>query len=180
MVFIDESGLLMAPLVRRSWSPRGQTPVLYQRMRSHQHVSVMAALCIGPSRDRVSLCFRLHPKQSIRAPQVRDFLRQLTGHLQGSVVLVWDRLAAHRSRIVHRWLQRHPGVHVEFLPPYAPELNPVEYVWSYLKSNPLANIALTEIDSLTHLARCHSRKLQHRESLLRSFVNHSPLFLRLK
>ena len=93
---------------------------------------------------------------------------------------MWDRLAAHRSRIVHRWLENHPGVHVEFLPPYAPELNPVEYLWSYLKSNPLAKVAVPEIDSLTHLACHHSRRLQRRHSLLRSFVDHSPLFLRLK
>lgn len=129
LVFVAESGLLMAPLLRRSWSPRGKTPVLYQRMRSHQHVSVIAAFCIGPNRDRTSLYIRLPPRQSIRAPQVRDFLRQLTGHLEGPVVLIWDRLAAHRSRIVHRWLEYPPGLHVEFLPPYAPELNPVEYLW---------------------------------------------------
>ncbi len=180
LVFVDESGLLMAPLVRRSWSPQGQTPVLYQRMRHHQRVSVMAALCIGPDRDRVSLYFRLHPGQSIRGPQVRDFLRQLTGHLQRPAVLIWDRLAAHRSGLVQRWLVRHPSVQVEFLPPYAPELNPVEYLWAYLKSNPLANVAVTEIESLTHMAHQHSRTLQRRPSLLRSFVDHSPLFLRLK
>ncbi len=170
----------MAPLVRRSWSPIGQTPVLYQRMRHHQRVSVMAALCIGPQRDRISLYFRCHPQQSIRGPQVRDFLRQLTGHLQRPVVLIWDRLAAHRSGIVKRWLLCHREVRVEFLPPYAPELNPVEYLWAYLKSNSLANVAVTEIEALTHMARRHSRKLQRRLSLLRSFVDHSPLFLRLK
>ena len=111
---------------------------------------------------------------------MRDFLRQLTGHLQRPVVLIWDRLAAHRSGIVKRWLVCHREVRVEFLPPYAPELNPVEYLWAYLKSNPLANLAVTEIESLTHMARRHSRKLQRRPSLLRSFVDHSPLFLRLK
>ena len=170
----------MAPLVRRSWSPKGQTPVLYQRMRHHQRVSILAALCIRPDRDRVSLYFRCHPQKSIRGLQVRDFLRQLTGHLQRPAVLVWDRLAAHRSGIVHRWLVRHRSVQVELLPPYAPELNPVEYLWAYLKRNPLANLAVTDLDILAGEARRQGRRLQRQELLLRSFLAHSPLFLRLK
>ncbi len=62
----------------------------------------------------------------------------------------------------------------------SPETEPGEYVWSYLKTHPLANIALSEIDSLTHLTLCRSHKLQHRKSLLRSLVDHSSAFLRLR
>jgi hypothetical protein len=51
IAFLDETGLLMAPLVRRSWSPQGETPVLHQRGRCHKKVSVVAALCVSPSRD---------------------------------------------------------------------------------------------------------------------------------
>src|SRR3989442_37037 len=55
LVFLDESGLLMAPLVRRTWAPRGQTPILLQRTRSHDKVSVTAVLTVSPRRRRVSL-----------------------------------------------------------------------------------------------------------------------------
>jgi len=67
-----------------------------------------------------------------------------------------------------------------FLPAYAPELNPTEYVWCYMKTNPMANEARYELDDLSQSARRHGKMLQRRESLLRSFLKHTPLFLRLK
>lgn len=75
LVFVDESGPLMRPLVRRSWKPRGQTPVLVQRRRRLDEVSALAALCVSPSRDRVWIYNRLHTKAEIAALQVVDFLR---------------------------------------------------------------------------------------------------------
>ncbi len=179
-MFLDESGLLMAPWVRRSWAPRGHTPVLWQRTRSHQKVSLLAALCVAPARDRVSLYFRLHPNENIRVPRVIGFLRQLLAHLGGPLIVIWDRLPSHRARVLHTWLQNQPRLRAEFLPPYAPELNPVEYLWAYLKTNPLANLSAFELGPLARTARQHARRLQRNQSLLRSFLAHSPLFLRLK
>ena len=141
---------------------------------------MLAALCVSPGRDRVSLYFRLHPNQNVRTPLVIDFLRQLSRHLPAPMLVVWDNLASHRSRALRTWLESHPRIHLEFLPPYAPELNPVEYFWSYLKTNPLANVAATALDPLAQLARHHSRRLQRTPRLLRSFLAHSPLSLRLK
>jgi transposase len=178
-VFLDESGFLMAPWRRRTWSPKGQPPVLTQRTRSHQKVSAVAALCVSPYRDRVHLFFRLHPDANIQAALVVDFLGQLGRHLRGPIVLIWDRLLPHRARRVQRFLQGRPAIHAFFLPPYAPELNPVELVWAYLKTNPLANLAAHDLDILTEVARRHSRSLQRKEHLLRSFLKHAPLSLRL-
>jgi hypothetical protein len=130
LVFLDESGLLMAPLVRRSWSPSGQTPVLYQRSRSHQKVSVIAALCIAPRRNRLHLYFRLHPNANINAVLIVAFLRQLRQQLDPHpIVLIWDRLKAHRARPVKAFLHDTRTLHSVLLPPYAPELNPIEYAW---------------------------------------------------
>jgi len=72
-----------------------------------------------------------------------------------------------------------PGFHLCFLPPYAPELNPVEYLWSWLKQKPLANFTPDDLQELANEARKGSRLVQHKQDLLRSFVNHSPLSLRL-
>ena len=66
------------------------------------------------------------------------------------------------------------------LPPYAPELNPVENVWSYLKMNPLSNLAITDLQALADTARRHGRALQRQENLLRGFLRHTPLSLHLK
>jgi transposase len=181
LVFLDESGFMMAPLVRRSWAPRGATPLLYQRGRSHQKVSAIAALCVPPERNRVHCYFRLHPDTNVDTAVVLSFLRQLATQLKGTpFFLIWDRLRAHRARAVRTFLSNASAVGSAFLPAYAPELNPVEYVWSYLKVNPMANAALLDLDSLTATTRHHARSLQRRDTLLRSFIHHSPLFLRLQ
>jgi transposase len=135
---------------------------------------------VNPSRDRVSLYFRLHPNENVRTPLLIEFLRQLLRHLPLPLIILWDHLSSHRSRDLRRWLESHPRIQLEFLPPYAPELNPVEYLWSYLKTNPLANVAATDLDPLAQLARLHGRRLQHSRDLLRSFIDHSPLSLRLE
>jgi transposase len=180
LVFVDESGLLMAPLVRRSWAPRGKTPVLVQRTRSHQKVSVIAALCVSPFRDRLELYFRLHLDRNIRTPEVLAFLRVLLEQLDAPVIVVWDRLQAHRSKKVRDFVAACPTLRTVHLPPYAPELSPVEYLWCYLKLNPLANVAFFQIAELAQAARRAARSVQHNQLLLRSFLRHSPLSLRLR
>lgn len=170
----------MAPLLRRTWSPCGQTPVLLQRTRSHQKVSVIAAIGVAPKRNKVQLFFRLHPNRNIATQQIRAFLRQLLHHLKGNIVLLWDRFNPHRSARIQLFLSQTPRLQVVFFPPYAPELNPTENFWSYLKTNPLANAALPDLPSLIHKTRHHSRSIQRSTTLLRSFVHHSPLSLRLR
>lgn len=177
-MFLDESGLLMSPWLRRTWSPCGQRPVLVQRTRHHQKVSVIAALVVSPRRRRVRLCFRLHPGLSVESSRVRAFLRQLACQIRGPAIVIWDRLQAHRSRLVRGFATRWPRFQFEEFPPYAPELNPVEYGWCWLKTNPLANQAPQDALGLARLARHHARCLQHRPGLLWSFIEHSPLPLR--
>lgn len=177
-MFLDESGFLMAPLVRRSWAPAGQTPVLHQRGAHHRKVSAIAALCVSPQRNAVRFYFRLHPTD-ITAVQVMAFLAALDRDLAAPWLLLWDRLNAHRARRTRDFLFARSWPQTYFFPSYAPELNPVEYAWSWLKNNPLANLARLELDTLAAAARQSARGLQRHPSLLRSFLQHSPLSLRL-
>jgi hypothetical protein len=133
-VFLDESGFLMAPLVRRSWAPRGQTPLLLQRGVHHQKVSVIAVLCLRGQERR--FYFRLHPNADIHTQQVISFLRHLDRELNGPWLLLWDRLNAHRARRTSQFLASRPYPQAYFLPAYAPDLNPIEYAWCHLKMNP--------------------------------------------
>ena len=181
LVFVDESGFMMAPLLRRTWARRGATPVLYQRGRCHQKVSAIVALCVPPERNQVRCYFRLYPNANVDTAAVLSFLRQLAAQLAGlPFFLIWDRLLAHRARAVSAFLSTGTAAGSAFLPAYAPELNPVEYVWSYLKVNPLANAAILNLEDLTTTTRHHARSLQRRDALLRSFIDHSPLSLRLR
>ena len=86
----------------------------------------------------------------------------------------------HRAKKVQNFIAQQEDWQSNFLPPYAPELNPVENVWSYLKTKSMVNDAALDLDVLTKSTRYHSRMLQKRESLLRSFLKHTLLFLRLK
>lgn len=171
----------MAPLVRRSWSPRGHTPVLMQRGRSRRKVSVIGALVISPKRRRVRGYFRLHPEANLDGPLVLSFVKELLRTLRVPLELVWDRLNAHRGEPVKSFLARERHrLHVHLLPPYAPELNPVELIWGHLKTNPMANFAPAELADLvdqTNLATC---VIARDQPLLRSFLEHCPLSLRLK
>jgi len=180
LAFLDETGMLMAPLVRRTWAPQGHTPILRQRTNSHTKVSVIGALTVTPRRHRVGFCFRLHPDANIATQAVADFLSQLGRHLKGPIVLLWDRFGPHRSRMMKVHLAQHPDIHPEYFPPYAPELNPAERVWGYLKLNPMANDPICELTALTCSTRRHARALQRREPLLRAFLKHTPLPLRLE
>lgn len=174
LVFLDESGFLMAPLVRRSWAPRGQTPLLLQRGVHHQKVSVIAVLC--QRGDERRFYFRLYPNADVQARHVLAFLRYLDRELPGPWLLLWDRLNAHRARRTTQFLASRPYPQAYFLPAYAPDLNPVEFAWCYLKTNPLANAPHFDLPALTRTTRRHARALQRKASLLNSFLIHSPLF----
>ncbi len=130
LVFLDESGLLMTPLVRHSWVPRGQTPILCERGRSREKVSSIAALPVSPQRGRVGLCFSLRPNANVTTSWLIAFLGHLAHHLRNPILIVWDRLPGDRAQCVTHFLHGRPRLQTVLLPPYAPKLNPVEIFWS--------------------------------------------------
>jgi len=128
----------------------------------------------------VHFYFRLHPDANINGERVLDFLRQLVRQVGLPLVLLWDRLAAHRRELVQTFIHETDGLYAEFFPPYAPELNPAEQVWNYIKNNPMANLALYEVDAIADAARHCGRSLQRKQDLMQSLLAHTPLNIRLK
>src|SRR5207249_2265237 len=121
IVFVDESGLTERPHRCRTWSPRGQTPVL----QYHFNWNLLSAIA---GITWWSFYFRLFPG-AIKGPQVVEFLAHLQRHVRGKLLVIWDGLPAHRSRVVQDYVRAQRGrITLESLPGYAPELNPVEYV----------------------------------------------------
>lgn len=161
---------MMAPLVRRTWAPRGETPHVIHRTRGQRKVSVIAVLCLSPAKRVARLFFQVHAESNITGEVVINFLKQLLRQIPGPIMLVWDLLQAHRAKEVQRFLQKSHRITSWHLPPYAPELNPVEYAWSYLKMNPLANVCPTDIKVLSKVARRRGKSLSRQRHLLRSFV----------
>jgi transposase len=153
--------------------------VLWHIGRHRRKVSVIAALCVSPSRRVVRLYFQALVEQNFDAAAVLAFSKQLHRHLRAPMALVWDRSNTHRTAAIRDFLAGSGSRHFHF-PAYAPELNPVEYVWSYLKTKPLANLACPNVEALAVVGRRHARSVQRQRHLLRSFIHHSPLSLRLE
>jgi transposase len=165
----------MMPVLRRTWARRGTTPTLSVRARSHEKVSGIGALIVSPRRRHITLALALHPRLNIRGPQVLRFLRQFARHVRGPFILLWDRGRSHKHALVRNWLDHHPRCCVVWLPPYAPDLNPVELLWSYLKYGRLANFAPNTTDEIQSSVARERRRLARHPELLRSFFRHSAL-----
>ena len=130
-MFIDESGLSERPHRVRTWAPRGQTPVL----QYHFNWKVLSATA---GITWWNFYFRLYPT-TIRGPQVVTS-SAICCALPGKLLVVWDGLPAHRARLVTEFIRAQRGrLALEWLPGYAPELNPVEYIWGYWKHHELPN-----------------------------------------
>src|SRR5690242_16771131 len=114
---------------------------------------------------------------AVRAPEIVAFLKALRRHLgDRKLLIVWDRLQAHRSRLVREYVESQEGaIHLEFLPPYAPELNPVEYLWAHWKHHELANFCPKDFAELTVHARAKLRRTQRRKTLIAAFWKQAEL-----
>ena len=137
-------------------------------------------MSISRRRRRLGWYLQFHLDRSIRQEQVIDFLRYLLRHFRGYVIVIWDRLSAHRSRALRQWLRRCRRLHLEYLPPYAPELNPNEYGWGYLKCNPLANYCPTDVEQLHTRVLVAGEQVATQQSLLRSFDHQTGLPIRFR
>jgi transposase len=121
--------------------------------------------------------FRLYPG-AIRAPQAVDFLRHLLRQLPGDLMIIWDGLPVHRSRIVRSFVENTKGRAIlAWLPAYAPELNPTEYIWGHLKCHAVANFCPSDLQDLSNTARRALRRAQRRTTLVRSFWKQAELSL---
>ena len=116
-----------------------------------------------------SFYFRLYPG-TVKSAQVVEFLEALVGQINGPLLIVWDRLAAQRSRLVRDYLaSRQDHIEIEYLPAYAPELNPVEYIWAYWKQHELPNVCPKAYWQLGTVARQTLRKMRRRPRLIAAF-----------
>jgi transposase len=120
--------------------------------------------------------FRLYPG-AVKKEQVRDFLQALVRHLPRPLLVVWDRLPAHRSRLVWDYIASLGGwIHQEFLPSYAPELNPVEFLWGYWKQHELPNLCPQDSYQLSEAARRTLRRMRCRRRLITAFWRQASLW----
>jgi transposase len=141
IVFEDESGVSLTPVVRSTWAPPGETPVLHHRF-AWKRSNMAVALCFSPDGTSADVVFHFQPTayNDETLPFFLADLHELVG-LETKVTLIWDGLPSHRSKAMQAYLrEQRRWLTVERLPGYAPELNPVEGLWGNVKGTELANL----------------------------------------
>jgi transposase len=172
IVFADEAGFLLIPSVRKTWSPRGETPIVHHRYRRDK-ISAISGVSVSPRRRRLGLYCLLFD-HNIQQAEVCVFVRHLLRHLRGHVILLWDGGPSHGGEPIRALQQRFPRLHLERFPGYAPELNPDEVVWAMTKSD-LANGRPDDLEELMqHLMRSLA-KVRRSQSSLRRCIHESDL-----
>jgi transposase len=153
----------------RTWARRGHTPVLQYHF-NWSKLSVIAGITF------FNFYFRLYPG-SIGAAELIGFLQHLQRHIPGKLLIVWDKLPAHRSRAVRDYLAGlHGRITMHYLPSYAPELNPVEYIWGYCKQHELPNVCAKDFTQLRGGARRALGNMRRRPTLIAAFWKQSSLW----
>lgn len=172
IVWVDESGFYLLPARVRTYAPRGQTPLLRVPL-TRDHVSVIGALT-----EQGQFLLRMQ-RWAYRSQAVVRFLKHLLQHISGNILVIWDGSPIHRSRIIKEFLARGGAqrLQVERLPAYAPDLNPVEYVWRYLKHVALRNVCCDTLDELQYELRLAIANLRHKRTVLLSWPKHCGYLL---
>jgi len=175
LALLDEGGFSLKPSVRRTWAPRGQTPILKHHFNCKRLHAIGTLVC-EPDGSEPDLLLHLQPR-SIKEDAVIAYLEALHRQVPGLIVLLWDHLQAHKSQKVADYLARNRDwLQVEWFPFYASDLNPMEYFWSAIKGKPLANLAPDRLDQLQRAIERAHRRTRGQPHLLHEFLIASKLY----
>jgi len=164
-VWVDESAFYPLPAVVRTYAPRGETPIL-DALLTHDHLSAISGLTLD---GRLLLQIR---ERAFRGPEVVVFLRHLLRQIPGPLLVVWDGAPIHRAQPVKDFLAQGAAARLklEQLPGYAPELNPDEGIWNYLKHVELRNLCCADLAELRLELGLAVKRLRHKRHVLRGCI----------
>lgn len=157
-----------------TWAPKGQTPVI-RCSGSWKRLTLAGCIVTDAAGSKPRLFLRSMAGNMDAAGIIR-YLKELKRHLGGKkLLLIWDGLPAHRARAVQTYIKSQASwLRVERLPAYAPEVNPIEYLWGAMKKRHLGNLGGNLCALGRALRRCRG-KIRDRE-LLRGFLRASGLY----
>ncbi|MEU3170412.1 transposase [Streptosporangium sp. NPDC006930] len=170
--FEDEAGQGLRPPKGKTWAPRGTRPVVRVRGRGAGRVNVAGVACFRPGR-RSHLFYAVHvyrgrggEAKSFSWRRYRDLIIATHAHLGAPLVWCWDNLNVHLVQELDDFAEENKAwLRVVRLPTYAPELNPVEGVWSLLR-RAMADFVVTDLDGLARIMKRKLKKIQFRPHLL--------------
>jgi transposase len=154
----------------RTWAPRGQTPILRVKL-TRDHLSAISGITADGR-----LFMQVRPA-SYDAAAVVGFLRVLLRKISGKMVVIWDGSPIHRGHEIKDFLKRGATKrpHLEQLPGYAPDLNPDEGIWNYLKRVELGNVCCSNLDQLHRKLIQAKERLRHKKEIIKSCSRKSRL-----
>lgn len=160
ILFVDESGFHLLPSVVKTWSRKGQTPLIRTPCK-YDHLSVAGALSIE---GRVLIKIQ---NRAFTGADCVDFLKHLLRQVKGNLIVIWDGARIHHGTVVKEFLGTEPARRLRLirLPAYAPELNPVEGVWRWLK-RAMGNICCENLLALKDEFRLALSRLRRRRGVL--------------
>jgi transposase len=165
IVWVDEAGFYLLPGLVRTYAPRGQTPILWVPC-TRNHLSVISGLTHD---GRLLLQVR---ERAFRGPEVVQFLQHLLHQIPGQLLVIWDGAPIHRAQPVKDFLAQGGAarLQLEQLPGYAPDLNPDEGIWHYLKHVELRNLCCADLNDLRLELGLAVKRLRHKRQVLRGCV----------
>ena len=176
IIFQDESGVSQRPSIRRTWAPKGATPVLVHAF-NWKKMSIASALAFSWDGKRSRLFFQTKP-DSYNSDSLIGFLKDLKREFRArKCILIWDGLPAHKSRETKDYLAtQKKWLMVEMLPGYSPDLNPVEMLWGNVKGKELANLCADDLGQVAGALRRGMARVAAKEELAHAFLDHAGLF----
>jgi transposase len=172
LVFVDESGFYLLPGKVRTYGPRGRRPIVPE-WQTRDHLSVMGAVT---TQGRV---YTLVRQRSLDGLDTVAFLEHLGREVAGPVLVVWDRSPIHRRAAVGEFVKAvgADGLTLEFLPAYAPDLNPVEWLWQHLKNVEMRNLVCVDLEELHEELHLALGRVRQKPRLISAFFAGAGLAL---
>ncbi|MGO8753236.1 MAG: IS630 family transposase [Thermoguttaceae bacterium] len=177
LAFIDETGFMLSPTLRRTYAPRGKQPVI-RTGDPHARISVIGAMTISPKQHHFSFQFHLAEENvNFHGCSIVPFVDTVYRTLAGPLTIIWDGIRIHSAKPLADYLFRHRDIVVESFPAGASEVNPADKVWGYVKFGRLPNYAPPGLKSLRGRIRREFSRLQGRPDLLESMFHRTGLTL---
>jgi transposase len=169
LYFEDEASIQLAPVIGKTWAPKGQTPI--QKVTGNR--GSIAAISAVSSDGR--LIFNLR-RGKFKSQEIINFLDQmLKHHPRRHLIVVMDQAKPHVSKMTKAYIGSQKRLHVFYIPSRSPELNPDEKVWNHLKNQELKSHQATNLADLEKLTRIKLRKMSKNSSLLKGIFLRSDI-----
>lgn len=161
IVFADQSGFYLLPMLVRTYAPVGQTPVLHEHL-TRDHLSAMSGITLEGK------LYMIEQERAFKGEDVVRFLKHLMRQIGGKLLVIWDGAPIHRSQAVKDFLVSGATrrVRLEQLPGYAPDLNPDEGIWKHLKCVELKNLCCQSLSELRVELRKAKERLRHKRDVI--------------